>query len=213
MRDRPERQLGAAYPAGQSNDHWNRSSSGGRITSATGTFGRVPRQAAHDDDRLRLRRLALQQRRGGGDLVGEADDADLQGAAEQVGLAAQVDQRRDARREPIATPAVPRRQGRPKLSLMTTPTSRRSRASAARIASADPSGSTGSSKARWRPSAARDVGLIDAGVGHHEAQPVLHDHQVRPAAHDLDRFRQHDLDDARVLADLGRQRDRLARTA
>ncbi len=32
---------------------------------------------------------------------------------------------------------------------------------------------------------ARDIGLIDAGIRHHEAQPVLHDHQVRPAAHDL----------------------------
>ena len=89
-------ELGAPYPAGQGDDHWNRSSSGGRTRSATGTFGRLPGQATHDDDRLRLRRLTLQQRRGGGNLIGETDDADFQHAAEQVGLAAQVDHRRQA---------------------------------------------------------------------------------------------------------------------
>ena len=43
--------------------------------------------------RERLVRLAHQQRGGGGDLVGETDDADLEPAAEQVGPAAQIDQR------------------------------------------------------------------------------------------------------------------------
>ena len=53
------------------------------------------------------------------------------------------------RPHPIATPAVPRRQGRPKLSLITTPilTAEAIR-QPARIASAEPSGSTGSSSAR-----------------------------------------------------------------
>src|SRR6185437_2817132 len=34
-----EGQLGAPHPAGQGDDHWNRSSSGGRITAATGASG------------------------------------------------------------------------------------------------------------------------------------------------------------------------------
>ena len=64
---------------------------GGRVV------GRRPGKAAHQDDRLRLVALALHERGGGGDLVGEARDADLQGAAEQVGIAAQVEQGRQAR--------------------------------------------------------------------------------------------------------------------
>ena len=64
---------------------------GGRVV------GRRPGEAAHQDDRLRLVALALHERGGGGDLVGEARDADLQGAAEQVGIAAQVEQGRQAR--------------------------------------------------------------------------------------------------------------------
>src|ERR1700733_5074278 len=57
---------------------------------------RAPCQASYDDDGLRFGRLPLQQRGGGGNLIGETDDADLQNAAEQVGLAAQVDHGRNA---------------------------------------------------------------------------------------------------------------------
>jgi len=57
----------------------------------------------------------------------------------------------------------------------------------------------------------RHVGLIDTGIGHDETQPVLHDHQVRPATHHLYRIRQYYLDYPRILADLGRQRDRPGR--
>ena len=91
-----QREFGAADAAGEGDDHRNRSSSGGRTSSAIGASGAVQRQAAHDDDGLALGGLALQQGRGGGDLVGETDDADFKDAAEQIGLAAQVDQRRQA---------------------------------------------------------------------------------------------------------------------
>ena len=105
----------------------------------------------------------------------------------------------------MATPAVPRRQGRPKLSLMMTPRRTPNRAaSAARMASAEPSGSSGSSNARSMPSERRDVGLVHTGVGHHEAQPMLHDQQVGAGPDDAGGFRQDHLDQARVLADLRR---------
>jgi hypothetical protein len=60
--------------------------------------GAAPGEAAHQHDRLTFGTLPLHQRGGGGDLVGVAGDADLQHTAEQIGLAAQVHQRRQPRR-------------------------------------------------------------------------------------------------------------------
>ena len=45
--------------------------------------------------------------------------------------------------------------------------------------------------------------------GHHKAEPVLHDQQARTVAHDAFRLGEHHLDKARVLVDLGGERDRL----
>ena len=50
----------------------------------------------------------------------------------------------------------------------------------ARSVSALPSGSTGSSRTRSTPSVGADIGLVDAGIGHDEAQPVLDDQHVGP---------------------------------
>ena len=50
-----------------------------------------------------------------------------------------------------------------------------------------------------------DVGAVDAGIRHDEAEPVLDDQHARPVPHDAARFPQNDLDQARVLVDLGRE--------
>ena len=181
-RRQAERQLGAADAAGQRDDttaHRNRSSAGGpHQLDAASVGGHVPAQAAHQHDGLRLRRLALHQRCRGGDLVGEAGDADLQRAAEQVGLAAQVQQRRHAGRAdrhaagaapPGAAEAVVDHHAERQAG---APAPRASRAALA-------SGSSGSSSTRSTPSSRPDIGLVDAGIGHDQAEPVLDDEQVR----------------------------------
>src|ERR1700761_9789891 len=61
-------------------------------------YGCRPVESAHQHDRLRLRRLALEQRSGRGDLVGKSDDADFKNATEQIRLTAQVDQAWQSRR-------------------------------------------------------------------------------------------------------------------
>ena len=129
-------------------------------------------------------------------------------AAEQVGLAAQIDQRRQPG-APIATPtgAAPPGPAEAVDDDHRRSPRRSAAASRARIAAALPSGSTGSSSARCTPSCRRHVRLIDAGIRHDEAQPVLHDQHVGPRAHHAHRFRQHHLDQARILAHLCRQRD------
>ena len=107
---------------------------------------------------------------------------------------------------PIAMPTVPLRQARPTLSVIITPSraplacssSRRSRAARSRPGSAGNSSTV--------VVAARDVGAVDAGVGEHDAEPVLGDDEVRTRAHDVAGLLQDQLDDARVLARLARQR-------
>ena len=49
--------------------------------------------------------------------------------------------------------------------------------------------------------------MVDAGIRHYEAEAVLDDDQVRAVAHDAAGFRQDYLDEARVLAGLGGERD------
>src|SRR6267143_1603246 len=61
-----------------------------------GRLGGRPAEAAHQRDRRRLGGLALDQRSGGSNLVGEAGLGDFEFAAEQVGLAAPVDHRRQS---------------------------------------------------------------------------------------------------------------------
>ena len=50
-----------------------------------------------------------------------------------------------------------------------------------------------------------DVRLIDAGIGHDETEPMLDDQYARPLPHDALRFRQDQLDEARILLDFASQ--------
>src|SRR6185312_8236357 len=58
--------------------------------------GTAPCQTTHDHDRLALGALPHHERRSGSDLVRMPGDADLKLAAEQIGRATQVHQRREA---------------------------------------------------------------------------------------------------------------------
>jgi hypothetical protein len=73
-----------------------------------------------------------------------------------------------------------------------------------------PSGSTGSSR-RAGDHRRADVGLVDARVGHHQAEPMLDDQDARPCPHDAHRFRQDQFDEARIFLDLAGEFDRLRR--
>ena len=114
----------------------------------------------------------------------------------------------------MATPQVPTRQARPKLSETMTPgaTPQRS-ASAPRSALADASGSM----RQQQQAPGLDVGVVYAGIRHHVAEPVLDDRHARPMAHDLRRFPEQDFDMRGVLAGQrrepfrGRRRHRLGR--
>ena len=113
---------------------------------------------------------------------------------------------------PSATPTVPLRQGRPKLSLMMTPMpTPKTSIRCCRKACAEPSGSTGNSSTRSRAVLRRDVRVVDAGIGHHETEAMLDDQQTRAMADHPLRFGQHHLDKARVLVDLGGECDRALR--
>ena len=46
------------------------------------------------------------------------------------------------------------------------------------------------------------IGLVDARIGHHQAQPVLDDQDARPCPHDAHRFRRIQSDQARILLDV-----------
>ncbi len=105
---------------------------------------------------------------------------------------------------PSATPTVPRRQARPQLSLTITPASLpkvRGRVGRAARRPRRP-GSSRQQQHRLRAGRRIDVGAVDAGIGHDEAEPMLDDQHARPLAHHAARFAQDDLDQARVLVDL-----------
>ena len=53
--------------------------------------------------------------------------------------------------------------------------------------------------------------MIDPGIGHHKAEPMLDNQQTRAMAHDPFRFGQHHFDKARVFVDLCCKRDRALR--
>src|SRR5580658_1054478 len=134
-------EFGAADAAGQGDDHRNRSSSGGRTSSAMEASGAV---------QLKPRTMTTGWPSAAWPC--NKDAAAAISSAKPMMLTSRMRPNRSGwpRRsitdgmpaDPIATPAVPRRHGRPKLSLITTPTSACD-ASADRIASADPSGSNG----------------------------------------------------------------------
>ena len=79
---------------------------------------------------------------------------------------------------PNATPTTPKRQGRPKLSLIMTPRSTpNSRSSRAFNPAADTSGSRGKSQGLVA-ALTGNVGLVDARVGHNEPEPMHNDQHV-----------------------------------
>jgi hypothetical protein len=104
----------------------------------------------------------------------------------------------------MATFTTPRRQGRPKLSLMMTP----GRDTAAQPKRGAQHRGGGVRVVRqqqhlFAPGSIVHIGAIDAGIGQHVAQPVPHDQHVLLGAHDRGGFGQDQLDEARVLAGEG----------
>ena len=55
------------------------------------------------------------------------------------------------------------------------------------------------------------IGLVDARIGHHEAQPMLDDQDSGPRPHDAHRFRQDQLDETRIFLDFRSEFDRFSR--
>ena len=115
---------------------------------------------------------------------------------------------------PSAMPTVPRRNGRPKLSLMMTAMPLAD--AAGELAAQRLGRGVGIDRQQQHALDAaavvgRDIRMVDAGIGHHVAEPVLGDHQVRAVPHDAPRLGQDHLDEARVLLDLGGERDGLRR--
>ena len=112
---------------------------------------------------------------------------------------------------PSATPTTPLRQGRPKLSLMTTPTSTPKRGVEARFQRRRRTvGIARQQQHALLAIGVLDIGLVDAGIGHHEAEAVRHDQDIAADACTTSvGFRQDHFDIARVLAGLGRRGSRL----
>ena len=82
-------------------------------------------------------------------------------------------------------PTVPRRNGRPKLSL--TMTAMRLPLNAPPAAPQGFGRGVRVERQQQHPFAALvrgDIGMVDAGIGHDPAEAVLGDHQVRAMAHD-----------------------------
>ena len=216
----PERQLGAADPARQRQHRVLRSLIGTDRAPAGGP-GRRPAHPAPIQARPRTSTIGIAS--SAWPITSEAAAAISSAkpvsvtssvAAEQIGMAAPVDHRRQpGGAERDADRAAPPRPAeavadddRDRARRTTRPAARRKRVGRA----------VGVDRQQQHPLGAvagRDIGMVDPGIGHDEAEPVLGDHQVRPMAHDPLRFRQHDLDEARVLLDLGGERDRLAPTA
>ena len=115
---------------------------------------------------------------------------DLELSAEQIGMAAPVDQRRQARgaerdADRAATP-------RPAEAVADDDARYACRCAPQSCAAALRRwrrGSSGSSSTRSRAVVRRDIGLVDAGIGHDEAEAMLGDHQAGPVAHDAARIR------------------------
>ena len=63
---------------------------------------------------------------------------------------------------------------------------------------------------RLRADVGIDVGTIDAGIRHDEAEPMLDDQDAGPMPHHAPRFRENDLDQPWVLVHFGRELSRRA---
>jgi len=152
-------------------------------------FRSGPAQPTDQDRRERLIRLTHQERGGGGDLVGETDDGELEPSAKQVGLPAQIDQRgqtsgadRDAGGSlaPGTTETVvydhrdidPGQRRQPAAQRLCTPIRilRQQQHALGAIR---------------RPY----VRLIHPGVRHDEAEPVFNDQHPTPSSYDTNRLR------------------------
>ena len=180
-----ERQLGAPDTAGQcDHGHRNRSSSGGRTNSAAGAIGADQSRPRTSTTGCASAAWPCSNEAAAAISSAKADDADLERAAEQIWLAAQVDQagqtggadRNSAgAAAPCATETVADdHTDRHAVMLLQPPRSRLGRAI----------GITRQQQHTIHTVGRRYVGMIDPGIRHHESQPVLHDDQVRPRTHD-----------------------------
>ncbi len=209
-----ERQLGAADPARQRQHktllcaHRNRSCSAGRTKAAAGGSGRRPAEAAHQHHRQSLVGLAHRQPCGSGDLVGEAGFGHQQLAPEEIRPTAHVDESGQARgaEGDADRPLSPR----PAKAVadddadMCAENAGQMLPQLARRAV----GVSREQQDALHPVARGYVRVIDAGVGHHKAEPVLDDQQALAIAYDPFGFAQHDLDKARILVKFGGECDR-----
>ncbi len=143
----------------------------------------------------------MQQRGGGGDLVGQANQRHFQRAAEQVRLPAQIDQGResggaDRDAATASAPGAAEAVADHRRDLRTAQGSQlvaKSRGGAIRVG--------GQQQHLFGFTRRGHVRMVHAGICHHKAQPVLHDEQVWPAAHDAGRFRQNYGHETRILTD------------
>ena len=130
-------------------------------------------------------------------------------AAEQVGIAAQVEHCRQAgRADRHAGRAAP-----PRAAEAVDDHQRRARRASRRSASAAASGSIGSSSARSTPSCGATFDWSMPALAMTKPSRCSTISTFGPRAHHAHRFRQDQLDQPRVLLDLGGQLDRAAATA
>ena len=163
---------------------------GGRISAAAGWWGARDAGPA-PEPRGEPRRLPHEYRGRRGDLIGVTDDGDAQRATEQIrsDRAGPASPANPA--QPIATPTVPTRQGRPKLSLIMMPGAQPVDArSRSRRRAALASGSSRQQQRKLPVGGTGDIGLIDARVGHDEAQAMLDDQHILRGPDDAPRFAQ-----------------------
>ena len=105
---------------------------------------------------------------------------------------------------PTATPTLPRRHGRPWVSLITTPIGSPN-ARDERVADR-PRRCVGVERHEQRGVlAAVGVRPVDRRVGRREAEPVAHDEHAGHRAHDARRLREHQLDELRLLVGARRE--------
>ena len=217
----PERKLGAADAAGQRDDealagvrdgvHRNKSSSGARISVAAGVGG--PDQARPCTSTTGC---ASSDCPISGDAALAISSANpvwvtRRCVAEQIGPTAHVHERRQPRgaerdtdraAPPRASPAVGDDDGEPLAEMRGEPIEQ---------VGGRGIGIARQQQHRLRAQVGVDVGTIDAGIRHDEAEPMLDDQHAGPVANYPPRLSENDLDQPRVLVDFGGKRLRALR--
>ena len=103
---------------------------------------------------------------------------------------------------PSATPTTPLRQGRPKLSLMMTPTLAPNRCVKSGFQIRGGTVGVDRQQQNTRPALRMlDIGFVDPRIRHHKTEAMRDDHDTRAVSDDFIRFRQDHLEVARLLAD------------